>query len=89
MQEASQQYASSLEELPPETLVLLGVSGGGSRALQAFLEGLSTPKAKRRLIKKLGGSFVTLALTPGGSFLTEACYAAAVCFAAELHLVTH
>ena len=78
VQEASQQYASSLEELPEATLALLGVSGGGSRALQAFLEGHSTPKAKKRLIRKLLGSYAALAETPGGSFLTEASYAAGV-----------
>ena len=53
--------------------------------VQAFLEGQGTPKAKRRLIKKLAGSFASLALSPGGSFLTEACYAAGV---SSPHVVT-
>ena len=46
--------------------------------MQAFLEGEATSKAKRRLIKKLASGFGTLALTPGGSFLTESCFTTAV-----------
>ena len=79
MQEASADFANGLESLAHDQLVLLGGSGGGSRAVQAFLEGPATSKAKRRLIKKLASGFGTLALTPGGSFLTESCFGAAVC----------
>ena len=78
MQEASQDFANALEALSTAQLALLGASGGGSRVVQAFLEGSGTSKAKRRMIKKLTGSFGALALTPGGSFLTESCFGAAV-----------
>lgn len=51
---------------------------GGSRVMDALIEGPCTAKFKKKLLKKLQGYYATAASTPGGNFLVEKCYTYAV-----------
>lgn len=73
-QEASSDFAEALADLAVGQLVHVGGDSGGSRALEAFLDGAASAKLKKKVIRKLAGSFAKLAGTPGGSHVVQTCY---------------
>ena len=56
----------------------MAADGGGSRVLEAFLEGTAAGKTKKRLVRKLTGNYGAIALTLGGNHFVEKCYLFAV-----------
>jgi hypothetical protein len=78
-QEASADVAESLADLPADALLHMGCDSGGSRAFEAFLNGHASAKVKKRVIRKLKGSYGKLAGTPGGSHVVQTAYVVAVC----------
>ncbi|CAL8466393.1 g5929 [Coccomyxa elongata] len=72
--EASTDFAESVADLAPAQLVHVGGDGGGSRALEAFLDGDASAKLKKHVIRKLAGSYAKLAGSPGGSHVVQTCF---------------
>lgn len=52
----------------------MGMDPAGSRTLEAFLGSAVSAKAKKRVIRKLAGSYAKLGSSPGGSHVAQACY---------------
>lgn len=71
-------FVESLAELSGEELLHIGADSSGSHALEACLEGHGAAKAKKKLIKKLRGSYGKLAGTPGGSHVVQTAFKNAV-----------
>ncbi|BDA51236.1 Nucleolar protein 9 [Coccomyxa sp. Obi] len=72
--EVSTDFAESVADMSPAQLVHMGGDGGGSRALEAFLDGDASAKLKKRVIRKLTGSHAKLAGSPGGSHVVQTCF---------------
>ncbi|XP_014817259.1 PREDICTED: nucleolar protein 9 [Calidris pugnax] len=68
----------SLEALPPQALVALACSPPGSRVWDALLASPTVPpRARRRLLRKLKGHFLSLACHRNGSRVLDAVWASA------------
>ena len=72
------EWVESLLGLSPKVLARVAADGGGSRVLEAFLEGTAAGKTKKRLFRKLQGNYGAIALTLGGNHFVEKCYLFAV-----------
>lgn len=81
MQDACAAFAESIAELAPTQLLHMGMDSAGSRSLEAFLSSVVSAKAKKRVIRKLAGSYAKLGSSPGGSHVAQACYRTAVSIA--------
>ena len=79
-QEACAAFAESIAELAPAQLLHMGMDTAGSRSLEAFLGSAASAKLKKRVIRKLAGSYAKLGSSPGGSHVAQACYRTAVSF---------
>ena len=71
-------FAESIAELASAELLHMGMDPAGSRSLEAFLGSAVSAKAKKRVIRKLAGSYARLGSSPGGSHAAQACYRTAV-----------
>eukprot|EP01026_Neomeris_dumetosa_P026702 TRINITY_DN2175_c0_g1_i1.p1 TRINITY_DN2175_c0_g1~~TRINITY_DN2175_c0_g1_i1.p1 ORF type:complete len:506 (-),score=91.15 TRINITY_DN2175_c0_g1_i1:133-1650(-) len=68
-------FVQSLSELAKEKVVRVAKDKFGSRVIEAFFEGKNVDgNQKRKVSKKLKGSFVELALSAPGSFVVEAVF---------------
>lgn len=56
----------------------MGMDSAGSRSLEAFLGSAASAKVKKRVVRKLAGSYAKLGSTPGGSHVAQTCYRTAV-----------
>jgi hypothetical protein len=64
--------------LPKDQIAQTGVDPGGTRVLEAYLKGHAPPFKKRKMMRKLQGTYGAAALKAAGSFLVETCYESAV-----------
>ena len=62
----------------------MGMDTSGSRSLEAFLGSAASAKVKKRVVRKLAGSYAKLGSSPGGSHVAQACYRTAVSLFASM-----
>ena len=62
----------------------MGMDTSGSRSLEAFLGSAASAKLKKRVVRKLAGSYAKLGSSPGGSHVAQACYRTAVSLFASM-----
>lgn len=74
LQRFCQPFVDSLLALPPAAATLVARDAGGSRALEALLEGAAPLEAKQKLLHLLAGHWGSVALSAPGSFLAEKAY---------------
>ncbi|KAK9869096.1 hypothetical protein WJX84_012029 [Apatococcus fuscideae] len=74
-QEAARAFVDGLTALDRNQLMGVGLDPGGSRVLEAALQGPAAgPKARKKLLRQLQGGWALLAVQPGGSHVVEAAY---------------
>ena len=84
LQDASAAFAESIADLAPAELLHMGMDTSGSRSLEAFLGSAASAKVKKRVVRKLAGSYAKLGSSPGGSHVAQACYRTAVSLFASM-----
>ncbi|BDA51149.1 Nucleolar protein 9 [Coccomyxa sp. Obi] len=72
--DASTDFAKKVADMSPAQLVHMGGDDGGRHALEAFLDGDLSDKLKKRVIRKLAGSYAKLGGSRGGSHLVQTCF---------------
>ena len=78
-QETARPFVDGLTALDRNQLMGVGLDPGGSRVLEAALQGPAAgPKARKKLLRQLQGGWGLLAAQPGGSHVVEAAYTVAV-----------
>ena len=86
-QEAARAFVDGLTALDRNQLMGVGLDPGGSRVLEAALQGPAAgPKARKKLLRQLQGGWALLAVQPGGSHVVEAAYIIAVRISAAIDL---
>ncbi|KAK9844418.1 hypothetical protein WJX74_002205 [Apatococcus lobatus] len=74
-QEAARPFVEALTALDRNQMMGVGLDPGGSRVMEAALQGPALgPKARKKLLRQLQGGWGLLAAQPGGSHVVEAAY---------------
>ena len=89
LQDASTAFSESIADLAPPELLHMGMDTLGSRSLEAFLGSAAPAKLKKRVVRKLAGSYAKLGSSPGGSHVAQACYRTAVSLLTSMALSNH
>ncbi|XWS19990.1 hypothetical protein CRYUN_Cryun31cG0063300 [Craigia yunnanensis] len=69
-----QPYILSITSMEAEHVLEAAKDARGAHVIEAFLASDASTKQKRRLVVKLRGHFVELAMNPSGSFTVERCF---------------